>query len=163
MWGPLFIDNYLMRTDEISSAKTPLSEAKAKVFLSLRSAQARRVKGNAVTFHYLATPIHERPPTGVFCLLRGQIELTSQFGKNTAKRSEGKGVFELALCASPKGKMEQSDILQSGYPDIKRGPLRVSFYILGPNRTDEVSSTKTPLSKAKAKVFLRLRVRKPEG
>ena len=37
---------------------------------------------------------------------------------------------------------------ESGYPDIKRGPLRVSFYILGPDRTDEISSTKTPLSKA---------------
>ncbi|OWV00087.1 hypothetical protein [Fibrobacter sp. UWR2] len=86
-----------------------------------------------------------------------QIELRSQFGKNTGERSERKGVFELAPCASPKGKIEQSDILQSGYPDEQRFPLRVSFYILGPDRTDEVSSTKTPLSKAKAKVFLSLR------
>ena len=91
LWVSFFLYLRARSNCEVSSAKTPLNEVKAKAFLSLCASISPKGEMERSEISQSGYPDTQKdPPLGGFRVLRGQIELRSLFGKNADERSESK-------------------------------------------------------------------------
>ena len=137
---------------EVCSAKTPMSEVKAKAFLSLCASISPKGEMERSVISQSGYPDTQKDPlwgSFVYYGARSNCEVCS--AKTPLNEVKVKAFLSLCASISPKGEMERSVISQSGYPDTQKDPLWGSFVYYGARSNCEVCSAKTPMSEAKAK------------